>query len=341
MEKKLALFDALFKLPWFNISVLGISFLILFKSADYFVESAVGISKYYNLPKMLVGIIVVGFGTTAPEIAVSAIASFRGHPEIAFGNAIGSVIVDDGVALALAGIISSTPILVNRRILKTAGLFLIGIDLLAFMLAFNGRISRIEGAILVLLLFGYLIFVYKTEKKRRLGLIEIGIELMRAEVKSIKRVFLVFFIALGGVLFSSRLVVRTSVFLASYLGLSEAIIGLTVVAIGTSLPEISTCIVSARKGHGEIAVGDIVGADILNILWIIGVASLIRPINVDFFTVVSSFGFMFLIVGVMLISIRIKYKLTRLNGIFLLIIYGVYLGFNYFVYVRKGFIVVG
>ncbi|RKY02950.1 MAG: hypothetical protein DRP54_00685 [Spirochaetes bacterium] len=333
--------ETLFELLWFNLVVLGISFYILFKSADFFVESAVGISKYYNLPKMLVGIIIVGFGTTAPEIAVSAIASFRGHPEIAFGNAIGSVIVDDGVALALAGIISSVPILVDRRILKMAGLFLVGIDSVAFLLALNGRFSRIEGAILIVLLFGYLGMVYGAEKKRRLGLIGIDIEIMRSEVKSIKKIFIIFFIALGGVLFSSRLVVRTSVFLASYLGLSEAIIGLTVVAIGTSLPEISTCIVSARKRHGEIAIGDIVGADILNILWIIGVSSLIKPINIDLITVVTSFGFMFLVVGVMLISMRVKYRLTRLNGIFLLLIYGIYIAFNYFLYVKKGFILIG
>ncbi|UCB45651.1 MAG: calcium/sodium antiporter [Spirochaetota bacterium] len=321
---------------YFNIFVLCGSFYILFKCSDYFVESAVGIAHHYNLPKMLVGIIIVGFATTAPEIAVSAQAAYLGHPEIAFGNAIGSVIVDDGVALALAAIISPIAISVNKDILKTAGIFLIGIDIIALLFALNGRISRIEGAVFVALLICYMIFVIYAEKRRKLHLVDIG-ELTEEKPKiNLKKLYLLFAIGLIGVIIAARLVIRSSLIIAHNFNVSETIIGLTIVAIGTSLPEISTCIVASLKGHGEIAVGDIIGADILNILWIIGVSSIVKTIQLDKFTVYFSFISMFIIVGTMLGSLRAKYKLTKWNGIVLLLIYLVYLYFNYRFYYISG-----
>ncbi|MBN2323675.1 MAG: calcium/sodium antiporter [Spirochaetes bacterium] len=316
---------------WFNVFLLFGSFYILFKSSDFFVESAAGIAAYYNLPKMLVGIVIVGFATTAPEIAVSAQAAFLGHPEIAFGNALGSVIADDGIALALAAIIAPTAIPVNRDILKTAGLFLIGIDLIAFVFAINGRISRPEGLILVALLACYMAFLVVTEKKRKLGLLKADqreTELKREHI-NLRRLIILFAIGLVGVVVSARLVIRSSLVIARSFDVSETIIGLTIVAIGTSLPEISTCIVAARKGHGEIAVGDIIGADILNILWIVGVSSAIRPIVLDRFTILFSFATMFIVVGTMLGGLRARYRLTKTNGVVLLFLYLVYLYLNY------------
>jgi cation:H+ antiporter len=316
---------------WFNVFLLFGSFYILFKSSDFFVESAAGIAAYYNLPKMLVGIIIVGFATTAPEIAVSAQAAFLGHPEIAFGNALGSVIADDGIALALAAIIAPAAINVNRDILKTAGLFLIGIDVIAFVFALNGRISRPEGLILVALLGCYMAFLVRTEKKRKLGLVESEQQETGGKRESInlRRLIILFAVGLIGVVISARLVIWSSLVIARSFDVSETIIGLTIIAIGTSLPEISTCIVAARKGHGEIAVGDIIGADILNILWIIGVSSAIRPIVLDRFTILFSFVSMFVVVGTMLGGLRARYRLTKTNGIVLLILYLVYLYLNY------------
>jgi cation:H+ antiporter len=314
---------------YFNIFVLLGSFYILFKCSDYFVESAAGIASYYNLPKMLVGIIIVGFATTAPEIAVSTQAAYLGHPEIAFGNALGSVIADDGIALALAAIVAPAAIAITKDILKTAGLFLIGIDILAFFFALNGRISRLEGMVLVLLLVCYMIFVIYAEKRRKLHLLEIEELPGGKDQINLKRLLILFAIGLVGVIVAARLVIRSSLIIARSFNVSETIIGLTVIAIGTSLPEISTCIVASLKGHGEIAVGDIVGADILNILWIIGVSSIVKAIELDRFTVLFSFVSMFVVVGTMLGSLRANYQLTRANGIVLLFLYLVYLYLNY------------
>jgi cation:H+ antiporter len=314
---------------YFNIFVLCVSFYILFKCSDYFVESAVGISHHYNLPKMLVGILIVGFATTAPEIAVSTQAAYLGHPEIAFGNALGSVIADDGIALALAAIISPVAISVNRDILKTAGLFLIGIDIIALLFSLNGRISWIEGTVFIILLACYMAFLIYAEKRRKFHLVKI--EKLPEEKKKInlKKLYLLFAIGLAGVIVAARLVIRSSLILARNFNVSETIIGLTIIAIGTSLPEISTCIVATLKGHGEIAVGDIIGADILNILWIIGVSSIVKTIQLQKFTVYFSFISMFVIVGTMLGTLRVRYRLTRVNGVILLLIYLIYLYFNY------------
>jgi cation:H+ antiporter len=314
---------------YFNIFVLCGSFYILFKCSDYFVESAVGISYHYNLPKMLVGILIVGFATTAPEIAVSTQAAYLGHPEIAFGNALGSVIADDGIALALAAIISPVAISVNRDILKTAGLFLIGIDVIAFLFSLNGRISWIEGTVFIILLVCYMVFLIYAEKRRKFHLVKL--EKLPEEKKKInlKKLYLLFAIGLIGVIVAARLVIRSSLIIARNFNVSETIIGLTIIAIGTSLPEISTCIVATLKGHGEIAVGDIIGADILNILWIIGVSSIVKTIQLQKFTVYFSFISMFVIVGTMLGTLRVRYRLTRANGVILLLIYLIYLYFNY------------
>ncbi len=313
----------------FNILIMAAAFAVLFKSADFFVESAAGIAAHFNLPKMLVGIVIVGFATTAPEIAVSAQAAYLGHPEIAFGNALGSVIVDDGVALALAGIVAPAAIVVNRDILKTAGIFLIVIDILALLLALDLTIGRLEGLLFILLLVFYILFLIRSEKKRKLSLVQIDEELMRDSEQRLSRLVLLFLGGLVGVVLASRIVIHSSIFIARYFSLSETIIGLTIVAIGTSLPEISTCIIAGRKGHGEIAVGDIIGADILNILWIIGVSAAIQPMHLKASTVYFSFGFMFLIVGTMLVSLRMGYSFGRKKGFVLLAVYLVYLFFNY------------
>lgn len=312
---------------FFNLFLLVVSFILLTKSADIFVDSSVGFAFYFNLPKMLVGIVIVAFATTAPEIAVSAQSAYLGHPEIAFGNALGSVMADDGLALALAAVFAPVAISINKNLLNISGLFLIIIDIIAFFLSFNGYISRIEGIILVIIMIGYLITLYFIEKKRRINLIEIDEELLKNKNSqlSILKIILFFIAGLAGVLISSRLIITSSVFIARYFEITETIIGLTIIAIGTSLPEIFTAIIAAKKGHGEIAVGDIIGADILNILWIIGVSAAIKPISLSKTTVIFAFISMFTIVFTMLGFMKYKYKLTKLNGAILVFLYLLYL----------------
>lgn len=298
------------------------AFAILFKCASFFVDGASSIARILCVPKLVIGIVLVGLGTTAPEFGVTLIAAIRGAGEIAIGNAIGSVICDDGIALALAAIVAPSVIFVNCRILKVAGLFLVSIDVLAYVLAKDGKLGRIEGFCLVLILCLYYVFVIRSQLRSRSSAED---NPLKEERESLVRPVRLFLIGLIGVALMSFVVVETAVRIAQFFQISEIIIGSTIIAIGTSLPEISTCITAALKGEGEIAVGDIIGADILNILWIIGVASLVNPIEVDPDIINFSFPFMILIVVVMLLSMRIGCRITKFKGIILLTLYGLYI----------------
>jgi len=313
-------------------AALIVAFTILFKSASYFVEGASSISRILNVPKLVIGIVLVGLGTTAPEFGVTLVAAIRGKGELAIGNAIGSVICDDGVALALAAIVAPAVIFVNCRILKAAGLFLISIDVLAYVFARNGRLGRVEGFCLVLILCLYYVFIIRNQRrnqsrqdKEKIDSTSSGKVPAQLDKNSLKRPVKLFLLGLIGVASMSFVVVEAAVKIAQFFEVSDIIIGSTIVAIGTSLPEISTCITAALKGEGEIAVGDIIGADILNILWIIGVASLVKPIEVELEVINFSFPYMILIVVVMLLSMRIGCQLTKFKGIILLTLYGVYI----------------
>lgn len=309
-------------------AALVVAFAVMFKGASFFVDGASRIARILNIPKLVIGIVLVGLGTTAPEFGVTLIAAIKGKGEIAIGNAIGSVICDDGIALALAAIVAPAVIFVNCRILKTAGLFLISIDMLAYVLARNGRLGRVEGFCLVLILCLYYVFVIKSHRryqsrqnKEGTDSLESGQPSKEPARESLAGAVKLFLLGLIGVALMSFVVVEAAIRIAHFFEISEIIIGSTIVAIGTSLPEISTCITAALKGEGEIAVGDIIGADILNILWIIGVASLVKPIEVELDIINFSFPYMILIVVVMLLLMRIGCRLEKWKGFLLLGLY--------------------
>jgi cation:H+ antiporter len=311
------------------VGVLAVCFLVLTKCASWFVDGAVGIAEHLKVPKMLIGIVLVSMATTAPELAVSVIAALQGHPEMALGHAVGSVIVDDGVALGLGALVASTPILVNPYLLKTTGIFLIVVDLAAYAMVFDGTLDRSEGIVLLVLFAIYTVFAYTT--RRRSSDDDPALEEL-AEIeevvsgKGLGVLMLWFGIGLVGVLLASHYIVESCVAIASHLGVSEAVISLTIVAIGTSLPEIATAVTAARKGHGEIAVGNILGADVLNVCWIAGASATVNPLVVEPKVVHFSFPTMLIIVGTMLVLMRTGHRLTRGNGILLLILYAAYLG---------------
>ena len=303
------------------------------KSADIFVDSAVGIAEMLRVPKMIIGIVLVGFATTAPEFAVSVQSAYLGHPEIALGNAVGSVICDDGLAMALAAIVASTPVLIDPRILKSAGIFLLSVYGLTYIMAINGIFSRSEGLVLVGILAGYIAYLFVTTKRGAntptslTGTTdEHGLDTTLAQPDpGLRRQFIWFALGLAGVIISSRLIIWACLHIAEYFQIPKVVIGLTVIAIGTSLPEIGTCIAAARKGQGEIAAGDIIGADILNILWIIGVSSVVNPMHVSRRIIHFMFPWMLVIVITMLLFMRIGYRMGKPKGIVLLSLYAVYM----------------
>jgi cation:H+ antiporter len=309
-----------------HLLVLAGTFLVIYKAADFLVDGAVGIAYRLNVPKIVIGVVLVGFGTTAPEFTVSVLSAIRGFPDIALGNAVGSVIVDDTLALGLGIIAAPVAIRVQRRSLRLFGLFLIGIDVLAFVLSLNGIISRWEGLLLLGILCFYLVYVVHTENRKRKA-VKSANEEMAEHIKpggsGLQTVR--FLIGLAGVILASEFLIDSAVFVAEYLGASEAVIGLTLVAIGTSIPEIVTCVVAGRRGHGDLALGDVIGADILNVLWIIGAASVANPIEVEKKVIFFAFPWMLGIVVLMLALARWSHTLQRWKGFLLAGVYLLYI----------------
>ncbi len=300
---------------WEAAGLMVLSFVLLAKCADYLVEGAIDIARYLHAPPILIGIVIVGIGTTTPELAVSMTAALRGSPEVALGNAVGSVIYDDGLALPMAAFFATAAIPIDRIVLRSAAIFLITVDLVAWYMAFDGTLARVEGGALVGLFLSYIIYSFWEQKRRPRTAAD---EQETPPSRRLWKVALLFGGGLAGVVVSSHLIVAATPVVAQALGLPDVVIGLVVVALGTSIPEIATCIVAARKGQGALAVGNILGADILNICWIAGASALANPLVVPADVVNFMFPWMLAIVLTMLGLMRIGYELNRWKGLVLL-----------------------
>ncbi len=321
---------------WQALVLLVVAFYFLARSSSCLVDGAVGIAERLRLPKLLVGIVLVGFATTAPEFAVSIIAALSGNPEMALGNAVGSVIVDDGVALALVGLLAATPVVVPRRMLLQTAAFLVVIDVVAFILVITNRVesdfvlTRWGGGVLLGLFFVYLVYIIWDRVRRpdehpAVDAEPPGSETQEAETKPLGKLVGLFVVGLAVVIGASHVVVECAVVIATAARIPEAVVALTIVAIGTSLPEIATCITATRKGHGALAVGDIIGADVLNIAWIAGASALVNPLVVEQRVIYFMFPAMLVIVFTTLGGLIICRRMTRGLGIVLLAQYAVYL----------------
>lgn len=299
---------------WPVVGLLVVSFVILVKSADWLVEGAIEIASHLRVPAILIGIVLVSLGTTAPELAVSVNAALSGQAELALGNAVGSVIYDDGIALPLAALFAPAAILIDRTVLRSAAIFLIIVDVVAYLLCLDGTLGRSEGLVLVGGFVVYLIYSYWEQKKKRQGGKEPEKEEMEISQRSWGLILLFFGGGLAGVLISSEWIVVATPIIAAALGVSPVIIALTVVALGTSIPEIATCVIAARKGQGSLAVGNILGADILNICWIAGASAVANPLVVKVEVINFMFPSMLVIVFTMLGLMRLDYRLGQWKG---------------------------
>lgn len=255
--------------------VLGLGVLVW--SADKFVDGAVGIAKFCGMSTLLIGMVIVGFGTSAPEMVVSAISAMQNAPELALGNAYGSNIANIALILGLTAVIS--PVIVVRKALKRDLPVLLAVTALSIYLASDGAINRLDGIVLLLVFGGVMAFniVSEIRQKKAEGTSET--EADEGEKLSLgKSVFwLVFGLAL--LVASSRALVWGAVEIARALGVSDLLIGLTIVAVGTSLPELASSIAAARKGENDLAFGNIIGSNLFNTLLVVGIASTIAPMH--------------------------------------------------------------
>lgn len=265
-----------------SIVAVVIGLLLLVWSADKFVDGAVGIAKFCGMSTLLIGMVIVGFGTSAPEMVVSALSAIQGNPELALGNAYGSNIANIALILGVTAVIM--PVLVKRDALRRDMPVLIAVTVLSVVLLLDGNVSRMDGVILLLVFAGVMAFNIWSElratKKAGDASVDAECEAANGETAlSIGRS--VFWLVLGLVLLvaSSRALVWGACNIARSLGVSDLLIGLTIVAVGTSLPELASSIAAARKGEDDLAFGNIVGSNLFNTLAVVGIAATISPMH--------------------------------------------------------------
>lgn len=258
---------------------IAVGLILLVWSAERFVEGSAVTAGYFGMPPLLIGMVVVGFGTSAPEMVVSALAASQGNPGLALGNAYGSNITNIALILGITALIA--PIAVHSQVMRKELPILTVVTLFAIWQLFDGTLSTLDAAVLLGVFFaliGWSIWSGMRTPDDPMAT-EMSAEL-ETHAMPIRRAL--FWLAVGLVLLiiSSRILVWGAVDLATAFGVSDLIIGLTIVAVGTSLPELASSIIAARKGEHDLALGNILGSNLFNTLAVVGIAGLITPIGV-------------------------------------------------------------
>lgn len=253
--------------------LLIVGFILLIKGADYFVIGSSAIARLLKVPSVIIGLTIVAMGTSAPEAAVSITAGLSGSNELALSNVIGSNIFNLILIVGVCAIIK--PFIVDSSIMKRDFPLAIIASVILFIFLQDGKLSRLEGIILLTLMAIYLLFTVMSALRNP---VEDGMENHTLPMHSC-----LFYIVIGliGIIFGGDLVVDSACSIAAAFGLSETLIGLTIVAIGTSLPELVTSVTASRKGKSGLALGNVVGSNLFNILFILGLSSTIHPIAAD------------------------------------------------------------
>ena len=252
--------------------LLVVGFVLLIKGADFFVDGASSIARTLKVPSIVIGLTLVSLGTSAPEAAVSITAGLRGNSDISLGNVIGSNIFNLLAVIGCAAIVSAIP--VEKDILQRDIFVSILSTVVLFVMMLDGGISRVEGILLLAGIITYMIILVRSALKNR-------VEEDQGKILSIPMSLFLVAAGLAAVVLGGRLVVNNATIIARHFGLSDTLIALTIVAIGTSLPELVTSVIAAKKGDPGIALGNAIGSCIFNFLFIVGIASTLSPITVD------------------------------------------------------------
>lgn len=307
--------------------LLIIGFALLIKGADYFVDGASKLAVIMRISPIIVGLTIVSLGTSAPEATISIIAALEGSSDISLGNVIGSNILNITLVVGVAAFIY--PLKVGSKTVKREipFTFLSGVVLLilisdTFFRNMPNVIDRSDGLILLLFLGVFLFYVFKTAAKSRQETKANKGE--KIAHYSVKRSVVVTILGLAGIIFGGNLVVEHATTIAYSFGMSEALVGLTIIAIGTSLPELVTSVTAAIKKQSEIAIGNIVGSNIFNVLFVLGSASAIQPLPVNP-KVFTDLFIMLILTVVLFVFSKTDYRIGKREGISLVLIYLVYL----------------
>lgn len=312
--------------------IIAISLFLLSKGADILVGEAVNLSIRWGIPKMIIGATIVSLGTTLPEAAVSVMAAINGNPDLALGNAIGSIIADTGLIVGIAALIGHLAI--DKKTIHTQGPIQLGTGILLAILSLpflskgsEGRITQWMGFVFLGLLVIYIIGTILSAKKLNNGK---SADMGESGHLLIQLIKLILGIAL--IIFSSKILIPSVEITALRIGIPQSVIASTLVAFGTSLPELVTAITAVRQGHGELAIGNIIGADILNVLFVVGSAAavtkegLLVPAN---FYKLQIPTMLIVLISFRLFSKSKNNKISKVQGSILLGIYIVFLVLNY------------
>lgn len=302
---------------------------LLVWSADRFVDGAAAAARFGGMPPLLIGMLVVGFGTSAPEMVVSAMAAADGNPALALGNAYGSNITNIALIIGLVALIS--PINVHSQVLKKELPLLLAITLFAGWQLFDHQLSRFDAWCLLgvfAVVMAWSVWQGMRNPQDTLAA-DVDTELSSNSM-TLKQA--IFWLVLGLVLLiiASRFLVYGAVYIAQGLGVSDLVIGLTVVAIGTSLPELASSLMAIKKGEHDIALGNIIGSNLFNTLAVVGIAALIEPMAVDAVVLSRDWTLMFgLTVALLVLGIGVKKagRINRLEGALLLAVFFGYTGY--------------
>lgn len=310
--------------------LLIIGFFFLIKGADLFVDGAASIARKFNIPSMIIGLTIVAMGTSAPEAAVSITSSLSGQNDMSVANVVGSNFFNILVVLGVSALISKLP--VQKNTIKKDTPFLLIVSGLLLVFGINKYISRIEGLIL-LIVFVY--FLYSTVKMAKSATnldssSDNEIALAESDTTTqtpILKTVILSVIGILGIVIGGDMVVDSATSIATLFGMSANLVGLTIVAIGTSLPEFVTSIVAIKKGETEIAIGNVIGSNIFNILLVLGLATFISPITISTLALIDII-FMLCITILLYLFMKKDYSLLKKHGIILVGIYIVYMSYT-------------
>lgn len=260
---------------WVQFLILVAGVAVLAVGADLFVRGASSLAGRFGISPFVIGLVVVGFGTSTPELAVSLKAALDGSTDIAIGNVVGSNIANIGIILAVCALVA--PLTVQMRVLRVELPLLIGASLALWAMAWAGGVTRWEGILLLLVFAAFMVFLVRSARAEPAAVRAELVEEIPPQMPLWATIPLIA-VGLAGLVWGADLCVGAAIQLAKALGMSELLIGLTIVAVGTSLPELAASLAAALRGHSDIAIGNVIGSGIYNILVILGITASIQPV---------------------------------------------------------------
>ncbi len=313
--------------------VLGL--VLLIKGGDWFVDGASGIAHRFHIPEILIGATVVSIGTTLPEVMVSATSAFKGSGDIAYGNAIGSIICNTSLIAALT--VAIKPAKIDRKAIKLPVIFFFGAAVFYSAIAYTtGYFSRLVGIILLAVFVVYIALSVRSALKK--PAVSVDVQKEEAENKeqekgsSLVKDIILLVVGAAIIAFGADFLVDNGIIIAEKFGVPQTVIALTFIALGTSLPELVTAITSLAKGHGALSLGNIIGANLFNLVLVSGVATTVSPFEVPAAKTIAGINasliidipVVFVVMGILVVPALIRGKLSRVQGIVLLAIYAAF-----------------